>query len=786
MTALGAARSRKRVRNARHNQRESQTLYGGRLMRELPAILAKALDEWKLEAAGRPGMRHRALAYLEPLDSLLVSTLALRVIVDSLSLSRAYTRTATSIATMIEDEVMLRKFKCGDPLEFTRSRIRYSGYEERRRIRLMLRQMVINSAGVQRWPDDVKASVGIVLLELAVTHCGIVRAYTVRRGRRDELRLEATPECLKWCEDQAQHGELFQPLYLPFLECPLDWIDPWSGGFHSTNVWASAVVKTTDRQHLEQVEKAHMHEVYSALNVLQRTGYRMNRSTWKMFAHFWENSLQVAGMPCRDVAPLPPKPEDIGTNAEARKAWKRAAALVHEANRQRRGDRMYHAKVFWIGQKYLEESSFWYCHQLDWRGRAYPVGYFLHPQGSELVRSLLEFAQGKPVNTPDAIKWHRIHGANSWGLDKVPFERREAWVLEKHAAILEMAADPLRFSWWQDASKPWQFLAWAVDYLGIHTNPGHLSHLPIHQDATQSGIQIYSLLLRDEEGAHATNCLPSDYPQDLYGSVATELRGRLMRLAAEGHQIAQDWLDFGIDRSCAKRPTMTRVYNSTRHSARQYVEEWATEKGKAGQKIPTMTGGSSGVWWLTEQLWAAMDVVISSTARGQQWLTQCASIFVEHNQPIRWVSPLGLPVSQWYAKTKTRTVKTLASGIYRQVALRESLDLADRRRMMAALAPNVIHSMDAAAMSRTMNIVHSRGVHSVAAIHDSFATLAADAQVLADATREAYVQLFSRDLLGDLRDQLQAQLPAGIELPPVPEAGTLDVNLLRQSLYFFS
>ena len=78
------------------------------------------------------------------------------------------------------------------------------------------------------------------------------------------------------------------------------------------------------------------------------------------------------------------------------------------------------------------------------------------------------------------------------------------------------------------------------------------------------------------------------------------------------------------------------------------------------------------------------------------------------------------------------------------------------------------------------------GVSSFAMVHDSFATTAADSAILAGSIRAAYHRMFSEDLLRDFRDEVQAYLPAGVELPELPEYGDLDPACVINSEYFFN
>ena len=72
-----------------------------------------------------------------------------------------------------------------------------------------------------------------------------------------------------------------------------------------------------------------------------------------------------------------------------------------------------------------------------------------------------------------------------------------------------------------------------------------------------------------------------------------------------------------------------------------------------------------------------------------------------------------------------------------------------------------------------------------AGVHDSFWTHAGTARQLGSLLRDAFVDLHSRPLLEDLAAELGAAHP-GVNLPPLPERGSLDLELVKQSPYFFA
>jgi DNA-directed RNA polymerase len=67
-------------------------------------------------------------------------------------------------------------------------------------------------------------------------------------------------------------------------------------------------------------------------------------------------------------------------------------------------------------------------------------------------------------------------------------------------------------------------------------------------DASNNGIQILSLLGRDEEGGRSTNVTHNDTPADLYGEISDKVNEELMKRAKDGDHISSAWLKFGVDR----------------------------------------------------------------------------------------------------------------------------------------------------------------------------------------------------------------------------------------------
>ena len=234
----------------------------------------------------------------------------------------------------------------------------------------------------------------------------------------------------------------------------------------------------------------------------------------------------MAGIPRRDAEPLPERPSAADENSELEADWKRRRAQIHARNASEKGKRLSVAQQLWVARKLMDFPAIYYPHELDWRGRVYPVPQAgPHPQAGDAGRALLEFATGKPLGTIGG-RWLAIHVANVFGVDKVSFDERVAWVEKNGSAILDSARDPLdgrRF--WATAEKPWAALAACFEWAGYaEQGEAFVSHLPIAIDGSNSGLQHLTALLRDGNAAPHVNLMPLDSPGDIYALVAAKMQ----------------------------------------------------------------------------------------------------------------------------------------------------------------------------------------------------------------------------------------------------------------------
>jgi DNA-directed RNA polymerase len=335
----------------------------------------------------------------------------------------------------------------------------------------------------------------------------------------------------------------------------------------------------------------------------------------------------------------------------------------------------------------------------------------------------------------------------------------------------------------------------------IHGGWGTVSNLPVALDGSCNGLQHYSAALRDPVGGAAVNLMPSEKPQDIYGVVAQRVVEHITALkdtsGPEGEH-ARAWLEFGVDRKITKRPVMTLPYGCTLFTVREFVEQAAREKLEGGKPNPFARVNAKGdredglfdaAGFLQPIVWEAIGHTVVAARGAMDWLQKVAHVVTQDGLPVVWNTPDGFTVMQAYVDQKSSRVRTHLDGKVVDFRLAQDGNLMDRRRQANGIAPNWVHSMDAAALRVFVNMAGAEGLTAFSLVHDSYGMLAADVPTGAAVLRRAFISLYQdRDALAEFREEMSAYLTddAMGRVPPVPPSGTLDLSLIEGSLYFFA
>lgn len=800
MLDSGAAAYRSRLVQSREKGRGANDGGPRKLLAMALAPLADAIRSLIAHAAsGAPGKRHIAVKKLEGLDPEIAAFLTLAETVNA-ALRRGTGAAppgvqvvAMKIGTRIEDEARLAAFAKGNAglLRHVMQKLNAETSNEEHKRTVLYHLMNKKGDGWQAWTPTERLHLGTRLVDLLIEATGLVEKVhgAVRprgKNKSDLIRLELTDEAAQLVADFDAHTEKLLPANTPMVVPPMPWTGPRTGGYRVVKM---PLVKGRGHKGRLKLTPEEAPEVYESINLVQATPWRINRRLFEALTYAWDHNLTLGLPDPRSVKlKVPPKPHDIATNEEARRAWRTEARQAYLKHAKERSTRAAVARTLKLAETYTDDAAIYFPHQLDFRGRQYAAGDFLSPQGADYSRALLEFAEAKAVGEETGAGWLAIHGANTFGYDKVSLEERIAWVEERNDLIARTAEEPFADLWWADADKPWCFLAWCFEWAGyLKDGTAHASRIPIALDGSCNGLQHYSAMLRDPVGGAAVNLIPSETPADIYARVAGVVDKRLYEAATEQ---ANAWGSFGIDRKITKRPVMVLPYGGTQNSCHHYVEEAYLKKLSEGAADPfTKDERKAAVQYLAGLVWSSIGEVVVAAREAMAWLRAVARVATAAGIDIRWTAPSGFRVVQDYRSLARRRVKTRLSGAITYLMLTEETDKLDGRQQANGLPPNFVHSNDASALSRTVVLARANGITNFAMVHDSFGTHAADTQMLSACIREAFVEMYEEhDPLAELEEALRERLPPEFhdKIPQRPARGTLDLKGVLQSDFFFA
>ena len=191
--------------------------------------------------------------------------------------------------------------------------------------------------------------------------------------------------------------------------------------------------------------------------------------------------------------------------------------------------------------------------------------------------------------------------------------------------------------------------------------------------------------------------------------------------------------------------------------------------------------------YLAQHIWSSIGEVVIAARAAMAWLRGSASILAKQGLPIVWTTPDGLPVMQQYPATMDRRVKTQIGDQIIKLRLREDIEGLDARRQVSGISPNWVHSLDATHLRMCVTLALANDITAFSMVHDSFGTHAANSELLSQCLRHAFVDMYkNNDVMEDFRTETSAVLPDGEELPPTPPRGTLEIEGLLESDFFFA
>lgn len=574
----------------------------------------------------------------------------------------------------------------------------------------------------------------------------------------------------------------------PVMLCPpRKWTSYNEGGYLSTELRAYSPM-----MHIRGMRKGDRHwvinhlaegkaqEAKDASNKTQEVPYKINRKVLEIARKAFADPRGILGLPAHGPKPKPDFPfpdtwvkekapsEEIALFTE----WKHKMKQWYTYERTRVGK-----KLGLLGKlnemvKLQDEPQIYFPTFFDWRGRMY-FRSTLNPQSTDCVKGCIDFAEPKRLGK-EGLFWLKVQVANCCGYDKKDFHLRVQWVDEHWNEIQKFLDDPFGV---EPPEEDTAFTLLQAGYalqeaLAMQNPYEYCSSVPVALDATCSGLQHYSALLRDEVGGTYTNLHDShtkDEKEDIYRQVATYAMDHLPDFT-DDICIIDFWKEHGIPRAMAKRPVMTYVYGGTLRSNIDYVTDAFVESG-----YEPIEGYSIARLCIPvgKALRAGVENTVPKATEGMRYLKNLVSTSIA---PLRWITPVGIPVINWVAKHNVKIVKIRSMGV-RAVYFNQGTEEYDKYKARNGISPNFIHSLDSSHLVKVINAFDGN----ILPIHDSFGTHACDAGRLHDVLMDTFVDLYNDH---DILELLQEFNEYEKEIPEV-EFGALDIEDVRTSRFAF-
>lgn len=538
MVAYGIERYKHSLETAHEAERGADTQYAQKLMQEFILPVADAINAFCSTYSGKRAKYGKLIRVVEPEKA---AYFGLRAVFNHFMKEEPFAALAIQIGTMLEDEAKFQIFQeqHGDYYDTIIRDFKRKGTVSYRHMhRVLTMKAKQNNVTWNNWTAQERAAVGSKIVDCILEATDLIEKKTIRSKSKKhypQVIITASESALQWVKEYSKYAEMLNPDRVPCIVPPDPWVSFEQGGYYTPQLRRrSPLVKTRSKEHQEMF-KGDIENITTAVNLLQEVGWKINTQVNEVFNQVWEQSLPI-GLPSSEPYLIPECPvkktikkkDMTPEQRELFEEWKCEARTVHTMERERISKCFQVIRVLRLANEFKDYEKFWYVYQCDFRGRMYATVSGLSPQGADYAKSLLLFADGKPL-TERGVYWLKVHCANTYGNDKVSYNDRVKWTDSNRKQIVACAEDPLSYKeYWGNADKPWQFLAACFEYARyVKEGAGMLSYLPIGLDGSCNGLQNFSAMLHDPIGGKATNLIPGKVPADIYSEVAAVCTKRL-------------------------------------------------------------------------------------------------------------------------------------------------------------------------------------------------------------------------------------------------------------------
>ncbi|ABN67255.2 mitohcondrial RNA polymerase, partial [Scheffersomyces stipitis CBS 6054] len=590
-------------------------------------------------------------------------------------------------------------------------------------------------------------------------------------------------------------------LYFPMLYPPKPWVSPTNGGYllDLKPIITSSDIKTSMKYIDRANSSGQLNSTYEALNYLGSNAWAINSEVLQVF-----NEVMKLD---EGFLKIPPTLKVLKTEEQ-------------EDYNDLKTKRILFNLVHVVANSYdVNGDMLFLPHNVDFRGRAYPMASLLTHYQEDAVRGIMMFWHSQPLGST-GLNWLKYQLAGVFGKDKLSFENRIQFVDENLESIRESAENPLsKNSWWKEADKPWQTLALCIELNRAYNyvEQGNKieefrSRMPVHQDGSCNGLQHYAALGADTAGGEAVNIVPNkenlSQRGDVYSSVLQIVIEKVQKdLTGEGNSDSSN-SNFELssiamqilNRKLIKQTVMTTVYGVTTYGGasqiylrikdliqeheiklhndekidlefleklRRYRRPLSLYLSKyVLNSISELFSGARIIQdWLVDNCFRAInsfDLETVDFIRHKSTTNNIPS-FSSHTsfKPMMWTSLSGFPIVQLYKHSKSDVIPTSLQSI--SINKPQEIAPINKKKQMNAIAPNFIHSIDSIHMLMTCVAAKKANIPFVS-VHDSFWTYPNHVDELSVLLREEFVRLHSSNIAENLREDLLYTMSKSFQL----------------------
>lgn len=643
--------------------------------------------------------------------------------------------------------------------------------------------------GPLKWSMTQRMGIGSRLLKILCDCCVGWELVLSREKSKTIYYVQPTPDLF---EEMAKATDdsiaLARPVYQPMCCPPKPWVqngDDIRGGYRIVQV-QPIKYHGISSQHKPKLANHDLSEVLKAVNAIQNVEWEIDTETLAVARRILKanntqwNHLIPATQDKPKVEPL-----EKGLDKAAIKIWRQKKEAAYAEFKEAATKRIRAAYAVAVAESMVGKPVF-FVHTLDWRGRIYPCPTAISPQGSDLEKALLRYSERVPLG-PHGLDELKIWAAGCAGVDKVSYAERIKWWDDNWGDFPDVDND-MR---WTEYDDPFLF-AQAAREIGRAIASGspssYLSNVDTCVDGSQNGLQHLSAMGRDEVGGEAVNLIDGDSPRDLYANVANivyvSIEGDAQQAVEQGKIVDElgepvpciAWMEPlelpKARRKAVKRSVLAYPYGVTKPGMRDGLIADGFTNGVPGSR-------HRNAWYLAEKIDLAVRDVVVSAARLMDWFRLLAEEMGKSGLPVEWTTPVGFPCRMRYLVTEDKRIEVNSM----RLTIRSDTDVMDVAAQIRGVVANVVHSLDSSHAVRTCNRMVDQGFSSMHFVHDSFGCHAGRIRFLSAALRQEFVKIHSDDLVGSFKRNAEA---VGIDIPDPPPVGNLDINLVKDSKFFFA